>query len=87
MTNRHPVDQLAEIRISIAALKVKEAELRSLIISGECTLEGDDSIATVTPTDRRFLAVRKIEEIMGTEWIKEFASVRKSMTIRIKGKR
>jgi hypothetical protein len=49
MMNRHPVDQLYELRAQAAGLRKRMEALRSAILSGACTLKGDEATARITP--------------------------------------
>jgi len=56
MTNAHPVDQLAQIRADIAALKTREDELRgevSRLIGNGNIIEGDLFVAKQDMTTRK----------------------------------
>lgn len=56
MPNRHPVDQLAEIREQIKALKAREDELRnkvSAMMGAADSLGGDEFIARQSVTIRK----------------------------------
>jgi hypothetical protein len=47
-SNEHPVDELAHVQEKIAILKLREQELRQLILQGSCGLSGDHYQASVT---------------------------------------
>jgi hypothetical protein len=56
MTNAHPVDQLAQVRADIAALKTREDELRgevSRLIGDGSLVEGDLFVAKQDLTTRK----------------------------------
>jgi hypothetical protein len=53
--NRHPVDELADVREAIAKLKDREQELRRAILGGSCTRNGDEWIADVRKQSRSTL--------------------------------
>jgi hypothetical protein len=41
-TNRHPTDELADIRGQIKTLQERESKLRAMLLNGDCDLTGDD---------------------------------------------
>ena len=45
--NRHPIDELADIREKIALLKEREQALRQAILRGSCGLVGDQYKASI----------------------------------------
>jgi hypothetical protein len=47
--NRHPVDQLSELRAERAAIDKRIAEIRDQILRGECDLAGADCTARLIP--------------------------------------
>ena len=53
--NRHPVDDLADIRATIRHLQERADNLRAAILAGACSLSGEQHLATVTAqSTRRF---------------------------------
>ena len=67
--NRHPVDELADIRATIRQLQEREGNLRAAILAGACSLSGEQHLATVTAqSTRRFdkaAAIRALGERAG----------------------
>lgn len=51
-TNRHPVDELADLRAEIASLEGRADYLRRMILAERVTLTGDENVATVRETCR-----------------------------------
>jgi hypothetical protein len=47
LPNRHPVDELADLRMQTREMEQRIEELRELIISGACGLIGDEHTATL----------------------------------------
>lgn len=67
--NRHPVDELAEVRAAIKALESRESELRNRILAEGASLIGDDYAAIVTHQkrnnlDRKALAMLVAPEVL-----------------------
>jgi hypothetical protein len=50
--NRHPVDELGDIRAEIKKLEERDAELREQIISGKCSPDGDQYRAAIKQQSR-----------------------------------
>ena len=46
-SNRHPVDELADLRKQMHRTEQRIEELRQLILSGACSLDGDEHAATL----------------------------------------
>jgi hypothetical protein len=46
--NRHPVDELADVRAQMRQLKEREDALRRTILAGGCSLVGDEFEAAIT---------------------------------------
>jgi hypothetical protein len=64
--NRHPADELAEVRQQIRNLKRREAELREMIMElPRVERMGMNFVAIVFERKRRVLNVRKVEEEFG----------------------
>jgi hypothetical protein len=62
ISNRHPADELADVRSEIRRLQTREAELRVELLAGQCGLVGDDNVVTITERDQcrlDLIAVRK----------------------------
>lgn len=51
MTNRHPIDELYDVRAQIAALKLREEALRDTILRDHLT-EGDEYRAEIITQNR-----------------------------------
>ena len=67
--NRHPVDELADIRATIRQLQDRADNLRAAILAGACSLTGEQHLATATTqSTRRFdkaAAIRALGERAG----------------------
>lgn len=70
MTNRHPVDQLAEVREKIKSLKDHEEFLReqvSALMGNSDSLGGDEFIARQTVTERKGALDEKAMQAAGID--------------------
>ncbi len=55
-TNRHPVDQLANVRATIKTLQEREAQLKEQIVAmmgDDASIGGDEFIASLRPGSRK----------------------------------
>jgi hypothetical protein len=66
MDNRHPVDELAEIRAERRRLGEREAALRSQLLMPNADLVGDDYFAHVHQFEREELSRAALEQRFGT---------------------
>jgi N-methylhydantoinase B/oxoprolinase/acetone carboxylase alpha subunit len=83
-TNRHPVDQLADVRVQIAALKAREDELRKLILSGEADYRGDEWWADITTQSAKRIDTAAVREAFSEERLAPFMRESVTKTIRLK---
>jgi hypothetical protein len=71
-TNRHPVDELADVRAEIKALQKQEQILRDRILNGECSLTGDDHGAEVIMQRREMLDTKAVRWKFSREELAKF---------------
>lgn len=71
-TNRHPVDELADVRAEMHRLEKRERELRKMILNGECLSMGDDYEADVVMQRRNTLDTKEIKRQLGLEALQRF---------------
>jgi hypothetical protein len=71
-TNRHPVDELADVREQIKKLEARERELRNIVLSRECSFVGDEYEAAVVMQRRSRLDTREIKRQLGLEALQRF---------------
>ena len=84
--NRHPVDELADIRERMKPLKRREEELRQMILDHECEAEGEEYAAAVSVTVRENLDQAKLIKEMGMKVLRPFMRTSEIRTIRLKEK-
>ena len=80
--DRHPADELADVRTQLQQLKQREAELQTLLLSGECGLSGDDYVAVISQYSTGELDLKALREHYGTA-LNPFVVDRKSNFIRL----
>lgn len=71
-TNRHPVDELADVREQIKAYEAKERRLRDIILNGECGSVGNEYEAEVVIQRRETLDTKEIKRQFGWERLAQF---------------
>jgi hypothetical protein len=86
MPNRHPVDELADVREKIKFWKEREDELRTIIsdqMLGNDSLGGDEWIARQTVTERKGSLDEKLMQAVGIDADKFRKPASVSFTIRL----
>lgn len=63
--NRHPVDELADVRAEIRTKQAREAELRALLLDGVCGREGAEFVARVTVLKQARLDIEAAKKHLG----------------------
>jgi hypothetical protein len=63
--NRHPVDELIEVRAKLKALQEREEELRQQILDGTCTLQGDFHVARIREAKVTYVKQQELIEHFG----------------------
>jgi hypothetical protein len=71
-TNRHPVDELADVRKEIKKLEARERELRRVVLNGDCQSTGDEYEAVVVMQRRETLDTNGIRVEFGRERLAKF---------------
>lgn len=67
LRNRHPVDELAEVRAEAKRLKDREDELRKQILDGSCGLIGYDHEAKLSETESERVDVKAARAALGDQ--------------------
>ena len=80
-TNRKPADELGEIRDRIKALEVREAELRRMMLSGECSLTGDDYKITIKKSKIEKLDMARFKKEIGMQALRPFMDTVERVTV------
>lgn len=83
-TNRHPADQLADVRAQIAALKEREDTLRHDLMLPGASLQGDDFVAEIATSERTSLDGPAVRKEFGDERLKRWLKTTKATTVRVK---
>lgn len=81
--NRHPVDELADIRDAIKRLKDREDEIRKLIIEGSCSSLGDQYSATIQTTSSERVDTKALREKLTSAELSKFLKVTMSTVVKV----
>ena len=83
MANRHPADEIADIRDQIAVLKTRETKLRDALLNAEQSERiGEEWIAEITQRKSTLLDKAALKKHFGLEALQPF--MRESVTKSIK---
>jgi hypothetical protein len=72
MSNRHPVDELAELRSTIKTLEKRAEALRADIIAGRCSREGDEHLATIRQQQSTWVNQTALKHHFGEQTLAPF---------------
>lgn len=76
VTNRHPVDELADLRAEIGRLEGRADYLRRMILAGECSMSGDDHHAVIRRVERAVIDTKALRKELGDAAVRPFMSLR-----------
>jgi len=85
-TNRHPVDELADIRATIRHLQEREGNLRAAILAGACSLTGDQHLATVTTQSTQRFDKAAAIRALGMERLRPFMSEAEFKIVKVRAR-
>jgi hypothetical protein len=72
LPNRHPVDELADLRKQNRQTEQRIEELRKLIISGACGLVGDEHTAILKVRTGQRVNIRELQRAFGAKAVAPF---------------
>jgi transcription elongation GreA/GreB family factor len=72
LPNRHPVDELADLRMQKREIEQRIEELRELIISGACGLIGDEHTATLKVRTGKRVDIKELQRAFGAKAVAPF---------------
>ena len=72
LPNRHPVDELADLRKQMRQIEQRIEELRELIISGACSLVGDEHAATFKVRTSQRVDIKELRRAFGAKAVAPF---------------
>jgi hypothetical protein len=84
MPNRHPVDQLADVRAEIKVLKQREEALREEVLAHPDDLVGDDNEALLCETKVERLDLETMRRELGMLFLRPFLREQTVTSVRFK---
>lgn len=81
--NRHPVDELGDVRRRIRELQEREAELRRTILAGECDLTGDECEAEIVDKVHERLDEAALKLEFGMTRLRPFLQTKPFQMVRV----
>jgi hypothetical protein len=84
LSNRHPVDELADLRKQMRQIEQRIEELRELVISGACSLIGDERAATLKVRTSQRVDIKELRRAFG-EAIAPFVRKHRATYVIIQG--
>jgi len=79
LSNRHPVDELADLRKQMCQTEQRIEELRELILSGACSLVGDEHAATLK------VHIKELKRAFGAKAVAPFVRENRATHVIIQG--
>jgi hypothetical protein len=84
--NRHPADELADVRTEIKALQERESRLRAALLDGDCGPEGDDFVARFVTLKQSRLDVEEVKKHFGMATLKPFFTDKEVQQVRLEAR-
>lgn len=84
--NRHPVDELADIRDEMRKLKVREEIIRCMLIDGACSQNGDTHVATVRTAVIERIDTEALKKELGMQVLRPYVRKAEMTTVRTKAR-
>jgi hypothetical protein len=82
ISNLHPADELHDVRAQIKVLEEREAELRAVLLSGECGLAGDAYTAWIAEQEQARLDGTAARKALG-DVLAPFTITRRIQQVRL----
>jgi hypothetical protein len=83
LANRHPVDQLADVRAEIKELEKREAALRGQLLAEGADLSGGEHYGRVVTSTRNQLDRAMLERVIGKEAVEACCKPIEVTTLRL----
>ncbi|WP_028164091.1 hypothetical protein [Bradyrhizobium elkanii] len=81
--NRHPVDQLADVRAEIKTLQERETELKEGLLLEDADLSGSEYYARIVPLTQHRLDRKLLEQRFGQRAVEECCKDVETVQIRL----
>jgi len=83
MSNRHPVDRLADVRSEIKQLEAEEAQLRAYLLEHPQDRTGQEHVAIVGSQSRKWVDLKALADEIGASILQRFTTFRSAMIVRL----
>jgi hypothetical protein len=84
MQNRHPVDELADVRAEIRRLTEREQELRTYVLEHPHDRLGQEHVATLGEQQRKQIDLRALSDEVGASLLGRFTTFCTSITVKLR---
>jgi hypothetical protein len=85
LSNRHPVDELADLRKQMCQTEQRIEELRELILSGAYSLVGDEHAATLKVRTSQRVDIKDLKRAFGEKAVAPFVREHRATHVIIQG--
>jgi hypothetical protein len=85
LSDRHPVDELADLRKQMRQTEQRIEELRELILSGACSLVGDEHAATLKVRTSQRVDIKELKRAFGAKAVAPFVREHRATHVIIQG--
>jgi hypothetical protein len=86
MQNRHPADELADVRGEIERLERREQELRSYLLSHPDDRVGSEHVAMVGSQRRKRVDLKALADEIGVSLLARFTRYASCAVVRLRGR-
>ena len=82
--NRHPVDELADVRSEIKRLEGREQELRAYLLEHPDDRVGTEHVATIGEQQRKRVNLRALADEIGASLLQRFTTFSSCIVVRVR---
>jgi hypothetical protein len=86
VTNRHPADELADVRSEIKRLTIRKGELRAYLLEHPDDREGDDYVVSIVSQSRQKVDLKRLADEIGASLLQRFTSYTSFLAVRLRGR-
>jgi hypothetical protein len=81
--NRHPVDQLADVRSEIKRLEAEEVKLRTYLLEHPQDRAGEEHVAVIGSQSRKRVDLKALADEVGASILARFTTFGTAMVVRL----
>jgi hypothetical protein len=82
--NRHPADELADVRSEIRRLQEREENLRAHLLEHPEDRVGDDYTVSISSQSRKRVDLKRLADEIGASLLARFTSFTTSLVVRLR---